>query len=193
MEYLFESLDDTSCLHDFKCGVAPMDCFIQDGLNLSITNHYCNAYLVWENAEESMAMAVFALSFDSLDLDVDDKDEMMSGVSCTDIPKLTDNYREIFLNKSHYPALEIAYLAVSEECHFKGLGRIIVEAIAQKAQMQDLAGCQFLTVEALNAVGNNAVGFYEKCGFSSCEYPNPNKGTLRMFRTLYPISVEDKI
>ena len=193
MEYLFESLKDTCCLCDFMCGVAPMDKFIQDGLHLSIDNHYCNAYQVRENFEGSNILAVFALSFDSLDLDLDDKDEMMSGISTTDIPELTDDYKEVFLNKSHYPALEIAYLAVSEKCRLRGLGRIIIEAIAQKAQMQELAGCQFLTVEALNTAENNAVGFYEKCSFSSCEYPNPNKGTLRMFRTLYPISVENRI
>ncbi|WP_158098128.1 hypothetical protein [Bacteroides sp. An269] len=54
-----------------------------------------------------------------------------------------------------------------------------------------MAGCQFLTVEALNVQGHNAVTFYSKCGFSPSEYPNPNKGTLRMFRTLYPEKEEE--
>lgn len=188
MEYLFESLKDISCLGDFKCGVGLMDKFIQDGLKLCVINHYCNVYQVRENVENSEILAIFALSFDSLDLDLDDKKELMSGISTTSTPKLTDDYTEIFLNKSRYPALEIAYLAVSEKCRRKGLGRIIIEAIVQKAQVQELAGCQFLTVEALNTKDNNAVVFYEKCGFSVCEYPDPNKGTLRMFRTLYPMS-----
>ena len=188
MEYIFERLTDTSCLHDFCCGVIPMDCFIQDGFDLSIANHYCSAYIVKESLKESKVLALFALSFDSLDLDIDDRNEIITGVSNTNIPEFTDNYKDIFLTKPRYPALEIAYLAVDKNYHKSGLGKIIVEAIVQKAQKQDLAGCQFITVEALNTQEYNAVGFYDKCCFSACEYPNPNKGTLRMFRTLYPVS-----
>ena len=95
------------------------------------------------------------------------------------------------MNKPHYPALEISYLAVDQRYSRLGLGRIIIEVIAEKAQTQDMAGCQFLTVEALNVQGHNAVTFYSKCGFSPSEYPNPNKGTLRMFRTLYPVREEN--
>lgn len=71
-----------------------MDKFIHDGLDISIRNHYCNAYQVKD--ESSLVIAVFALSFDSLDLN-----------------------------------------------------------------------------------------------FAPCEYPTPLKKTLRMFRTLYPIHVDD--
>lgn len=147
----------------------------------------CIYYTVRENAESSDILAIFALSFDSLDLDVEDKDEMIKGISNAGTPQLTDNYKDVFLNKSHYPALEIAYLAVSNKLRNNGLGRIIIESIVQKAQEQELAGCQFLTVEALNTNEYNAVGFYNKCNFSACELPDPNKGTLRMFRTLYPV------
>ena len=186
-EYIFENLKDTSILKDFQCGISSMDAFIQDGLDLSIQNHYCNAYIVRENRKDAEILALFALSFDSLDIDVDDKSEMLSGVSNAGIPQLTDNYKDVFLNKSHYPALEIAYLAVTKNMRYNGLGRIIIESIVQRAQEQELAGCQFLTVEALNADEYSAVGFYDKCNFSACELPDPNKGTLRMFRTLYPM------
>lgn len=82
--------------------------------------------------------------------------------------------------------LEDERCLVDFRCGKRGLGHIIVEAIVEKAQNQDLAGCQFLTVEALHTKDYSAVGFYERCGFSPCDYPNPNKDTLRMFRTLYP-------
>ena len=186
-EYVFENLKDISILRNFQCGISSMDAFIQDGLDLSIQNHYCNAYIVMENRKGSEILALFALSFDSLDLDIEDKNEVISGVSNAGIPQLTDNYKDVFLNKFHYPALEIAYLAVAKNLRYKGLGRIIIESIVQKAQEQELAGCQFLTVEALNTNEYSAVGFYNKCNFSACELPDPNKGTLRMFRTLYPI------
>ena len=186
-EYIFENLKDISILRNFQCGISSMDAFIQDGLDLSIQNHYCNAYIVMENRKGSEILALFAFSFDSLDLDIEDKNEVISGVSNAGIPQLTDNYKDVFLNKSHYPALEIAYLAVAKNLRYKGLGRIIIESIVQKAQEQELAGCQFLTVEALNTNEYSAVGFYNKCNFSACELPDPNKGTLRMFRTLYPV------
>lgn len=193
MDYVIEHLKETTCLHKFRCGVPAMDRFIQDGLNLSIDNHYCEAYIV-KDIRANNIIALFALSFDSLDLDIDDKTDMMSGLSTTDTPLLTDNYKDVFLNKSRYPALEIAYLAVSESYgHNKGLGSSIIEAIIDRTQQQDFAGCQFVTVEALNTKEHNAVGFYIKCGFSPCEFPDPNKGTLRMFRTLYPLPLENDV
>ena len=73
------------------------------------------------------------------------------------------------------------------------IGRSIVESIVEKAQEQKLAGCQFITVEALSSDLYNAVGFYSRCGFAPCEMPNPNKGTLRMFRTLYPLALEKDV
>ena len=118
---------------------------------------------------------------------------MMSGISSAEQPLLTNNYKEVFLNKSRYPALEIAYLTVSVDQHKKGIGRSIVESIVEKAQEQKLAGCQFITVEALSSDLYNAVGFYSRCGFAPCEMPNPNKGTLRMFRTLYPLALEKDV
>ncbi len=179
-------LDDASCLSDFRCGIPEMDEFIREGLITSILHHYCQAYKVCLNAQ---IVALFALSFDSLNLDSDDKNDMMAGYSVSKPPYLATDYKDIFLNKSHYPALEITYLAVDERAGKQGLGRIIVEAVMEKAQSQELAGCQFLTVEALHTKGYSAVGFYEKCGFSPCDYPDPNKDTLRMFRTLYPEQV----
>ena len=187
MELSFELLKDAQSLCGFRCGVPAMDRFIQDGLYLSVLHHYCQAYTVRQG---EALLALFALSFDSLDLDEDDKSDLMSGISIADTPSLMENYKDIFLNKPHYPAMEIAYLAVDERYKRQGLGRIIIEAIADKVQTQTMAGCQFLTVEALNVQGHNAVAFYSKCGFSPSEYPNPNKGTLRMFRTLYPVKEE---
>lgn len=183
MELDIAKLEDVSCLSDFRCGIPEMDKFIREGLGTSVFHHYCQAYKVSLDAQ---VIALFALSFDSLNLDVDDKNDMLAGYSISRPPRLLTDYKDIFFNKPHYPALEITYLAVDERFGRQGIGRIIVEAILEKAQNQDLAGCQFLTVEALHTHEYSAVGFYEKCGFSPCDYPNPNKDTLRMFRTLYP-------
>ncbi len=188
MGYVIEKITEAIDLSGFQCGVPPMDSFIQDGLEQSVENHYCNAYIV-RTTEGNAIIAIFALSFDSLDLDIDDKQDMMTGVAVAGTPAMSNDYKDIFLNKPHYPALEITYLAVDERYSRKGIGTILIEAIVKKAQEQELAGCQFLTVEALSTAEYNAVGFYSKCGFSPCEYPDPNKGVLRMYRTLYPITM----
>lgn len=192
-DLVIEGLKDTSVLRDFCCGVEPMDRFIHDGLQLSIANHYCCAYTVKFGEVSGAIDAIFALNFDSLDLDMDDKDEMMDGSSSTDKPLLTDDYKEIFLNKLHYPALEISYLAVRRDFQKSGLGRTIIEHIIKEAQEQAFAGCQFLTVEALATSSYSSVKFYEGCHFSPCEYPNPNRGTLRMYRTLYPVNIVERV
>ena len=50
-----------------------MDIFIRNDFRMSVENHYCAAYVVTYQDE---VVAVFALSFDSLDLDSDDKEEL---------------------------------------------------------------------------------------------------------------------
>jgi len=64
-------------------------------------------------------------------------------------------------------------------------GDFLIKQIADLARRQTLAGCQFLTVEALATKEYSAVGFYERCGFAPNEVKKPYKDTLRMYMTLY--------
>lgn len=175
-------IENASSLSDFRCGIQAMDDFIHSGLNDSIRNHYCNSYSVYMDSE---LVAMFALSFDSLELDSDSLEEMAEGFTANK-PELSKGYFVTFLSKHHYPALEIAYLAVAEKYRAKGIGKAIGNAIADMAQRQKTAGCMFLTVEAYIEKGYSAVPFYYKCQFEPCEFKKPNKETLRMFRALYP-------
>ena len=123
-----------------------MDKFIQGDFRMSVENHYCSAYGVWLGDE---LVAVYALSFDSLDLDSDDKEELESGISSTGSPEIDWNYKNTFYAKPRYPALDIAYLAVQQKFRGVGVGYAIIQQIADDARNQSFAGCQFLTVEAL--------------------------------------------
>ena len=181
-ELVSKELTDFHCLESFYSGVEAMDKFIQGDFRMSVENHYCTAYGVWYGDE---LVAVYALSFDSLDLDSDDKDELQMGISSTGTPEVNWNYRDTFYAKPRYPALDIAYLAVQQKYRGKRIGYAIVEQIATDARTQTFAGCQFLTVEALATSEYSAVGFYERCGFTANEVRKPYKDTLRMFRTLY--------
>lgn len=174
-----------SWLQKFYCGIPTMDNFIHSGLELCVSNHYCSLFQVI-NKDNDETIALFSLAFDSLTLDNDDKEEVLSGASMTPQPLISPEYEETFLNKTSYPAIEITYLAVSQSYRKVGIGTRIIEAILSAIRKQKLAGCQFVTVEALFDTNYSAISFYYKCLFTPCELPNPNKGTLRMFKTLYP-------
>lgn len=176
-------LDNVSQLDDFNCGIKAMDDFIHSGLANSVRNHYCNLYLVTLDNE---IVAMFSLSFDSLELDLDSLEEILDNQSSSKKPNLSSNYVDTFLSKHHYPALEISYLAVKENYRRKGIGKAVVDSIAEMAQRQKTAGCMFLTVEAYIEEDYSAVPFYNACHFEPCEYKKPDKETLRMFRTLFP-------
>ena len=181
-ELRVKPLEDFHCLSTFCSGVESMDNFIRTDFRMSVENHYCSAYVVRYQDE---VVAVFALSFDSLDLDADDKEELETGISSTDTPDIDWNYKDTFYAKPRYPALDIAYLAVQKRWRGQGVGNLLINTIAEQARSQTFAGCQFLTVEALATSEYSAVGFYSRCGFTPNEVKKPYKDTLRMFRTLY--------
>ena len=181
-ELRVKPLEDFHCLSTFCSGVESMDNFIRTDFRMSVENHYCSAYVVRYQDE---VVAVFALSFDSLDLDADDKEELETGISSTDTPDIDWNYKDTFYAKPRYPALDIAYLAVQKRWRGQGVGNLLINTIAEQARSQTFAGCQFLTVEALATSEYSAVGFYSRCGFTPNEVKKPYKDTLRMYMTLY--------
>lgn len=180
-------LKDFDCLGDFCSGVETMDKFIRGDFRLSVENHYCIPYATYYNGE---LVAIFALSFDSLDLDSNDKEELQTGLSSAGTPNVDWSYEETFYSKPRYPALDIAYLAVQQKWRGMGIGGFIIKEIAIQACNQTFAGCQFLTVEALATSEYSAVGFYERCGFTANEVKKPYKDTLRMYMTLYAKDIE---
>ena len=175
-------LTDFSLLEGFCSGIESMDSFIRSDFRLSVENHFCEAYVVMLANE---VIALFALSFDSLDLDCDDKEELQSGISSAGTPDVEFDYQETFYSKPRYPALDIAYLAVQKKWRGKHVGDFLIKKIADLARTQTLAGCQFLTVEALATNEYSAVGFYDKCGFTPNELKKPYKDTIRMYMPLY--------
>lgn len=176
---------DIEELKDFYCGITEMDDFIHrsNGFSLSIDNHYCKAFVVRDSDNE--VIAVFALNFDAVQFDGDNLDDLFSG-ALDRTPDINYEYKDVFMSKSHHPALEITYLAVKEEKRGKGLGGILIDRIASAAQKQLFAGCEFLTVSAYHNKEYSAVNFYSKCQFSTLDISRDTSSTTRMFRILYP-------
>ncbi len=171
-------------LDGFCCGIAEMDYFLHrsNGFDMSVKNHFCKAFVVRENDKE--VVAVFALSFDSVSFDEDNLDDLFSG-ALGSTPNIDTEYKENFVSKIHHPALEITYLAVKENKRRKGIGSSLIEKIADAAQRQLLAGCQFISVSAYHKDAYSAVNFYHKCQFSVLDCKSDKSESTRMFRILY--------
>lgn len=173
-------LKDAAELVGFTCGIMQMDRFVKDGFRYCVESHLCTPYGCYDDAGKLVAF--FALSFDALDLDSDDKEDLRNS---SETPHLPCGY-DVFWEKSRYPALEITYLAVAEQFQRKGIGYAIFDAIVTKARTQNLAGCQFITVNALHAKEYSAVGFYYKCGFVRYGSLVVMNDIVSMYFTLYP-------
>ena len=181
----FERVDDASILSEFNCGLDVMDRFIHSGLQWCIDYHYCVVYAVKDSED---IVGIVALGCDKLELDIADKEELQRGFFPK--PEIDFNYQDTFWAKSSYPAIEITYLAVRKDKRHLGIGEYIIEAVGQRAidSRHNMAGCQFLTVEAYNRGNSSAVGFYSRCDLVAAEEPNPNKETLRMYKTILPLA-----
>lgn len=186
----FERVEDASIFSEFNCGLDVMDRFIHSGLQWCIDYHYCVVYAVKESKD---IVGIVALGCDKLELDTTDKEELQMGFFPK--PEIDFNYRDTFWAKSSYPAIEITYLAVRKDKRHLGIGEYIIEAVGQRAldTRFNLAGCQFLTVEAYSRGDASAVAFYSHCDFIAAEEPNPNKETLRMYKTILPlVKIDDE-
>jgi GNAT superfamily N-acetyltransferase len=181
--YEIGHLSDFEDLSDFLCGIKPMDEFIHSRLEIYTKNHYCSTYYVKPRGDKKIA-ALFALSFDSIVLDYNDFDEMNTGMSDTDRPRVDEATRIDFEEKSVYPALEIAYLAVDEQFQRKHLGKAIIEEIVRHAKEQTLGGCLFLTVQAYHTKDYSAQTFYQKCRFAKLS-ATPKGDVWPMYKTLW--------
>lgn len=173
-------LQDVAELNGFSCGVAQMDRFVKDGFQNCVDSHLCVPYGCYD--DDGRVVAFFALSFDALDLDDDDKEDLRIA---HETPSLPPGY-DLFWEKSRYPALEITYLAVEKSFQRKGIGYAIFDAIVTKARTQTLAGCQFITVNALHTKEYSAVDFYYKCKFVRYGDMVVMNDIVSMFYTLFP-------
>lgn len=75
-----------------------MDDFIHGNLKDCSINHYCTTYCVRDKDNNDIA-AIFSLSFDSVDIDHDDFDDMRIGAAGTDKPYVTESFRDRFEEK----------------------------------------------------------------------------------------------
>lgn len=88
---------------------------------------------------------------------------------------------EFFNRQSSYPAINIGHLGTSVDYQSKGIGTAIIDLVADTFTEYRQAGCQFITVDALN--NPRTIRFYSSNGFSF----QTNKDFLALTRRMYRI------
>jgi len=81
-----------------------------------------------------------------------------------------------------YPAVKIGRLGTSLVYAGQGIGAEIISFIKLLFAQSNKTGCRFITVDA----HHNAVGFYEKCGFSYFTENDAQDDTRLMYFDLKP-------
>lgn len=163
---------------DFSCGNAVMDRFLIDDAFKCHQFRYVIFYkLFFKDSGE--VIAYFSLANDSIHFDCpSDKCDMMECVS----PLVDANYRNHFGQQTSFPAVNIAHLAVNIRFQRQGFGSDILQYICEVYRSPQSAGCQFVTVDALNTPEVN--GFYMKNGFDILTDNDSAKPTRRLYRSL---------
>ena len=81
-----------------------------------------------------------------------------------------------------YPAVKIGRLGTQKALSGQGIARDVIDYIKLLFTQGNRTGCRFLTVDA----HHDAVGFYEKCGFSYFTEKDADDDTRLMYFDLKP-------
>ena len=177
-----ERIDDVSVLSTFYCGNGEMDDFIQakeNGLESFMKSKTdISAYVA---KIEHDVVAFFSIRESTLELDEDDKEDMVMGISSKpDIAYKNPSY----LSEKVFKALEISYFAVHKDKQKQGIGFALLNVIKEYA-IRKIEDCQFIMVGAYHSHDYSAVDFYSKFGFTK-HTPTPIEDVWPMYYVIYP-------
>lgn len=162
----------------FSCGVGELDNFFQHEVEECVKRHYLSAYCAFLDSGE--IVAAFTLMNDALMIPSQTEkkdfiDDLQDEVDDADIV-------EFFNRQSSYPAINIGHLGTSVKYQSKGIGTAIIDLVAETFAEYRQAGCQFITVDALNNC--KCTKFYNANGFSCQTNSDASFATRRMYRIL---------
>ena len=161
----------------FLCGVKELDDFFHIEVKECVQRHYLSAYSVFiENGE---IVAAFTLMNDALMIGSQtEKEDFIE-----DLKLEADEDIATFLNRqSSYPAINIGHLGILEKYQSMGIGSMIIDLVAATYEKHRQAGCQFITVDALN--NEKTIKFYHKNSFGFQTNRDSTSPTRRMYRIL---------
>lgn len=175
---------DYRLLQSFTCGNKSLDTFFQNEMELCAMHHYVTPYCAMDR--KGQILAIFTLSNDSIIIsDSSDKQEFSMLSSCC----FDQEYQQIFYQQSMFPAVNIGHLGVLESMQGLGIGSKIIDFVIGTYLNFEDAGCQFITVDALNK--SRVKSFYAKAGFNRQSSYDEADETVRMYYPLRLIQSED--
>lgn len=165
---------DAQSLSNFSCGVDEIDEFFHNEVFLCAKYKYLMPYK-WTLKSTGEIVGVFTLANDTIRLEYED---------IIDFPNLPLEYTNIFNRQCTYPAINIGHLAVRSDLQSGGIGKSIVEFVRMTFTNYRGAGCQFITVDALN--NSRTINFYNhKLGFEFQTVFDRGEHTRRMYLDIF--------
>ena len=167
--------EDKPYIQDFTCGYTDLDDFFHDEVFICTKYAYVTSYCV--KTDEGEIVALFTLSNDSIALSsLTAKEEFIEEVASMGIEK---EYEDVFRLQTSFPAINIGHLAVRKDVQKCGIGGIVLAYVLNTFSGTIPAGCQFITVDALNNPDTNA--FYVRNGFMYQTLNDAASSTRRMY------------
>lgn len=161
----------------FSCGVKELDDFFQHEIKECVNKRYLSAYCVVTSSNE--IVAAFTLMNDALM--IGDKEENRDFFEDLRLETEVDIV-DFFKQQSSYPTINIGHLGTSIEYQGNGIGMAIIAFVFTTFYHYRQAGCQFITVDALNNA--RTIKFYYDNGFSFQTDKDFYSSTRRMYRIL---------
>lgn len=161
----------------FSCGVDELDNFFRFEVKECVERKYLSAYCAF--TESHGIVAAFTLMNDAMMISSQtEKEDFID-----DLQFETDtNLVEFFNRQSSYPAINIGHLGTAVKYQRNGIGMAVVEFVAGTFSLYRQAGCQFITVDALN--NSRSIKFYCTNGFSFQTNKDSCSETRRMYHIL---------
>lgn len=161
----------------FSCGVKELDDFFRFEVEECVRHHYLSAYLVY--LESGEIIAAFTLMNDSLMIIGEtEKNDFIDDLRFETSNEIVD----FFNRQTSYPAINIGHLGVANGYRCYGIGTAIIDLVTTTFAEYKQAGCQFITVDALN--NSRTTKFYTKNLFNFQTQRDMTSSTRRMYRIL---------
>ncbi len=164
-------------LSAFNCGVEELNHFFRHEVKECVSRHYLAAYCAYLPSGE--IIAAFTLMNDALMIPSNtEKAEFIDDLKY----ETTEDCINFFNRQTSYPAINIGHLGVSKPYQKKGIGTAIIDLVSVTFANYKQAGCQFVTVDAINQ--NNTLLFYVSNLFHFQTIRDSYSSTRRMYRII---------
>lgn len=161
----------------FLCGVEALDNFFRYEVKECIKYRYLSAYCAFIDSEE--IVAAFTLMNDALMITGQtEKEDFIDDLKI----ETSEDIVNFFNRQTSYPAVNIGHLGVSVDYQNHGIGSAIIDLVSATFADYKQAGCQFITVDALN--NEKTVLFYLNHQFNFQTLRDIYSSTRRMYRII---------